>query len=171
MPVKNHKWSIQIAVALREAEVDFQMLFVGTGPEQSEIETLIRKHGLDGRVRLLGLREDISELMAAADVMLMPSLYEGFPVVMVEAQAAGLPAVISSAISSEVDLGLGLVDFVDLEAPPNEWAKSILAAAQLAKVANGARQQALEARGFSSHAGAERLASIYQEPCSLISSY
>ena len=92
MPVKNHAFSVRMAIALKEAGVDFRMLFVGAGPGQAAIETLVQTHGLQEQVLLLGLRADIPELMAAADVMLLPSLHEGFPVVLVESQAAGLPA-------------------------------------------------------------------------------
>lgn len=161
MPVKNQAMSVRIAAALRDMGVEFQMLFVGAGPDQAEIEMLIGQHKLEGQVRLLGIREDIPEVMAAADVMAMPSFYEGFPVVLVEAQAAGLPAVISSAISKEVDLDIGLVRFVDLNTSPKDWAAHILQAARV-KVAPEVRLQVLVKNGFSARAGAEHLLSIYQ---------
>lgn len=161
VPVKNHPLSIEIAVALEKAGVNFQMLFVGAGPEKQSIENLIQRYGLEGRVKLLGLRKDISELMKKSNVMLMPSLYEGFPVVLVESQAAGLPAVVSSAISSEVDLGLELVNFVDIDVSPEIWVAKILAATRAEIVAIEVRCQKLEAGGFSARGGAARLASIY----------
>lgn len=161
MPVKNQAMSVRIAAALRDMGVEFQMLFVGAGPDQAAIEALIGQHQLKEQVRLLGMREDIPEVMAAADVMVMPSFHEGFPVVLVEAQAAGLPAVISSAISGEVDLGLGLLRFVDLDAPPEDWAAHILQAAR-AEVAPEVRLQVLADNGFSACAGADRLLSVYQ---------
>ena len=161
MPVKNHAWSVQIASVLRTAGVKFQMLFVGTGPEISAIEALVLQHGLEEQVRLLGLRADIAELMAVADVMLMPSLHEGFPVVLVESQAAGLPAVISSAISPEVDLDLGLVHFVDLEQPAETWAKQIRSVAGACSVPEEKRKRSLEGSGFSARKSSERLLKIY----------
>lgn len=162
MPVKNHFYSVRIAAALRDLGVKFQMLFVGAGPEQQAVETLVSQYKLEGHVRLLGLRADIAELMAAADVMLMPSLHEGFPVVLVESQAAGLPAVIASTISDEVDLDICLVDFVGLDASPNEWAARIQAAAQGVQVPAETRLETLENRGFSAGAGAERLMKVYK---------
>ena len=161
MPVKNHAFSVQVAVALREAGVDFRMLFVGTGPEQAAIEARVREHGLQEQVILLGLRADIPELMAAADVMLMPSLYEGFPVVLVESQAAGLPAVVSSAISAEVDLGLGLVHAVPLDAPMDRWVQAVSGAASASVTDPVARRAALSERGFSSASGARLLEQVY----------
>ena len=161
-PVKNHTYSVKIAAALRDAGVNFQMLFVGTGPEQQAIDTIISQFELEEYVLLLGLREDIPELMAASDLMLMPSLHEGFPVVLVESQAAGLPAVIASTITSEVDLDIGLVHFIDLDANPEEWVSKIRSAAQTAKVSAESRLKALESRGFSANAGAERLMTVYK---------
>lgn len=162
MPVKNYIFSVRVASALRNSGLDFQMWFVGTGPEQQAVEIQVNQFGLKEHVRILGLREDIPELMAAADVLLMPSLHEGFPVVLVESQAAGLPAVISSTISTEVDLGIGLVEFVDLNASPEEWASRIQAAALGVRTIAEIRLQALEVHGFSAQSGAERLMSVYK---------
>ena len=162
MPVKNHAFSVQVAVAVKEAGVDYRMLFVGTGPEQAAIETLIKAHGLQDQVLLLGLREDIPELMAAADVMLMPSLHEGFPVVLVESQAAGLPALVSSAISPEVDLGLGLVEMVGLDVPASVWALAVCRLALASVPEQGIRRAALFDRGFSSASGARLLEGVYK---------
>lgn len=162
MPVKNHIYSVKIAAALREAGVDFQMLFVGTGPEQKTIEAAVCIEGLEEYVQLLGLRTDIPELMAAADVMLMPSLYEGFPVVLVESQAAGLPSVIANTISSEVDLGVGLVNFVDLDASAEDWVIKIQFAAQGLIVPVKSRLDALEKHGFSVKSGVEKLMLVYK---------
>lgn len=162
MPVKNHVFSVEIATALRKADVDFQMLFVGAGPEQEVIETVIFKNDLQKHVLLLGMRTDIPELMAAANVMLMPSLHEGFPVVLVESQAAGLPAVIANTISSEVDLNIDLVEFVGLDESPTEWAARVQTAAQRAKVPAEPRLDALENNGFSASVGAERLMMVYK---------
>lgn len=161
LPVKNHTFSVQVAAALRDSGAEFLMLFVGTGPEHQKIETMLKQHGLEDHVSLLGLREDIPELMAAADVMLMPSLYEGFPVVLVESQAAGLPAVISSTISPEVDLRIGLVEFVSLDVVPKGWATKIKSARNSSSSVKD-RQHALETHGFSARAGAVRLMSIYK---------
>lgn len=162
IPVKNHTYSIKVAAALRDSAVDFQMLFVGTGPEQQAVKALVRQYKLEKYVRFLGLRADIPELMAAADVMLMPSLHEGFPVVLVESQAAGLPAVIATTISPEVDLAMGLVEFISLDAAPPEWATRIQAAAQMTKVSAESRLQTLEHYGFSARTGAQRLMEVYK---------
>jgi glycosyltransferase EpsF len=161
MPVKNHALSLSIAECFRDRGRDFQMFFVGNGPLHKEIEGEIRKRKLERHVRLLGVREDIAALMRVADVMLMPSLHEGFPVVLVESQASGLPAVVSNAVSPEVDLGLGIVDFVDLRNSSELWADRIISAASTVLPDPEIRYQTLEENGFSVQAGARRLASIY----------
>lgn len=161
MTVKNQVRSVDIAHVLRKAGLDFQLLLVGTGPEQALVKELLRTHRLEGYVRMLGLRTDIPELMNAADVMLMPSLYEGFPVVLVEAQAAGLPSVVSRSISPEVDLGLGMIRFIDLGAPNEVWADNIRSAAAGRIPSIGERRKVLVAAGFSSAAGAKRIEELY----------
>ena len=161
MPVKNHIFSVKIASILKDTRTDFQMLFVGTGAEQQSIESLINQLGLEKHVRLLSLRDDIPELMAAANVMLMPSLHEGFPVVLVESQAAGLPAVIADTISSEVDLNIDLVNFISLNSPLAEWASTIKAIAEKNKIPVETRIKTLEEHGFSARSGAKRLMTIY----------
>lgn len=112
--VKNHVFSLEIAKRLKEQGVNFTFFIVGQGPFQDIIKKNIQDYGLEENVFLLGVRNDVPNLMAGADVMLMPSLHEGFPVVLVEAQAIGLKSLISTNISREVDLGVGLVEFLDL---------------------------------------------------------
>jgi glycosyltransferase EpsF len=162
MPVKNHVRSVEIARELRRAGVDFRMLMVGDGPERPGIESMVQQHALDGSVLFLGMRTDIPELMAAADVMLMPSFHEGFPVVLVEAQAAGLPSVVSSAVSPEVELGMDMVRFVGLDAPDGEWAEALQGAAVCAIPAGYTRRVVLRTAGFSAASGARRLEEIYE---------
>lgn len=162
MPVKNQAWTLKIASAMRDAGVYFQVLLVGEGPDRTALESQIAELGLADSVNLLGLREDIAELMALADVMLMPSLHEGFPVVLVESQAAGLPSVISSAISPEVDLGLGMVEFVELGKSAEYWAERIIASDRLPYVPINRRREKLEQAGFSAKASAERIMSLYE---------
>ncbi len=164
MPVKNHLRSVRIALALLDAGVDFRMAFVGDGAERDAVAAAIEAAGLEHRILLAGVQANVAEWMAAADVMLMPSLYEGFPVVLVESQAAGLPAVISAGISPEVDLGLGLVQPVDLARSDADWAECLIHAASAAPVAEADRRQVLEARGFSDQSGVQMLTRIYEAP-------
>lgn len=113
--VKNHQFSLKIVEQLVKRKVDFTLYIVGQGPLEDELKQRVQQKSLTNHVKFLGIRTDIAELMASADFMIMPSLHEGFPVVLVESQAVGLRSIISNKVSSEVDLGLGLVDFLPIE--------------------------------------------------------
>ena len=82
--------------------------------------------GIADHVRFLGVRSDVADLMQAMDVFAFPSLYEGLPVTMVEAQASGLPCIISDKVPPECILTEGLVDVMPLSAGAEAWADAIL---------------------------------------------
>lgn len=113
--VKNHAFSLEIARKLKEKGINFTFFIIGQGPLEDSIRKNVQEYGLEENVFLLGVRNDVPNLMAGADVMLMPSLHEGFPVVLVESQAIGLPSILSENIAREVDLNLGLVKFLSLD--------------------------------------------------------
>ena len=159
--VKNHKFSLKIAKKLKEKNINFKMLFVGQGELSHEIGKQIKDSSLSNEVVLLGLRTDIPELMAGADVMLMPSLHEGFPVVLVESQAVGLPALISNTISSEVDLGLNLIKFEGLEESIESWIDKLSKAKMQSILEQENRIMQLEEKGFDVKSNAKRLVALY----------
>jgi len=70
-----------------------RLLLVGEGPERAKVEQLASENGLERNVQFLGLRTDIPQLLAAADLFLLTSISEGIPVTLIEAMAAGLPIV------------------------------------------------------------------------------
>lgn len=161
MPVKNQVRSVKIADALKQSGVDFKLLLVGSGPEHSCIEILIKEFNLGEQVEMLGLRSDIPEVMAAADVMLMPSIYEGFGVVLLEAQATGLPSVVSSCLPREADFGLSMVNYVNLDAPDGAWVDTLLNVAKKPVPDAQTRFAVLDHTGFTSAASARRLEHVY----------
>lgn len=122
--VKNHLFSLDIARQLRDKGVKFTFFIVGQGPLECLIQEKIQEYKLEKNVFMLGVRSDVPQLMAGADVMLMPSLHEGFPVVLVESQAVGLKSLISDRIAREVDLNLNLVNFLSLN-NVNSWLNAV----------------------------------------------
>ena len=120
MAQKNHRFLVEVFADLARRRTDVVLILVGAGPLRPEVEQQVHRLGLQERMRFLGLRQDLPTVLASLDVLVMPSLYEGFPVVLVEAQAAGIPSVVSSTITREVDLGAGLLHFVEL-GDPREW--------------------------------------------------
>ncbi|MBR4072551.1 MAG: glycosyltransferase [Clostridia bacterium] len=106
-----------------------RLLSVGTGEIEGEVHCYAEKIGVGKSVLLLGKRQDIPELLMAADVFFLPSFYEGLPIVAVEAQAAGLKCVLSDSITGEVDL-TGDILFLSLSDTKEKWANAILSAAK-----------------------------------------
>ena len=80
----------------------YQMLLIGIGSDFEMIKDKIEKAGLNENIKLLGLRNDVNELMQAFDIFLLPSNFEGLPIVGVEAQTAGLPCIFSDKITDEI---------------------------------------------------------------------
>lgn len=126
---KNHLFVIEVAAELARRNPDALFLLIGEGPLQAGVEETVRIKGLAPAVRLLGARSDVSQLMMnVMDVFLLPSLYEGLPVVLIEAQAAGLPCVISDVVTPEADIVPLLMRRLSLSDPPSRWADMLLAA-------------------------------------------
>lgn len=123
-PPKNHEFLIQIFNNIVEKK-NAKLLLIGDGDLRKEIENKVKQLGISDRVIFTGVRSDVFDLMQAMDVFVFPSLYEGLPVTMVEAQAAGLPCVISSNIPKETVIIPGLVDIVDLSDSFDNWGQHI----------------------------------------------
>ena len=89
------------------------------------IERKVEYLGLSNRVIFAGIRSDVADVLQAMDIFVFPSLYEGLPVTLVEAQASGLPCVISDNITKQVQI-TDLIHPVSLERSPEYWSKKIL---------------------------------------------
>ncbi|WIY61161.1 glycosyltransferase family 1 protein [Bacillus arachidis] len=122
---KNHEFLIDIFHAVHKKNPESILVLIGEGTLRASIEKKVADLGLSSKVRFLGTRTDIPQLMQGFDVFLFPSLFEGLPVVLVEAQAAGLNCVVSDAITSESNL-TGRMKFMSLKSSTELWADSIL---------------------------------------------
>ena len=123
---KNHKYLLDIFEKAIEMNSSSKLLLVGDGELRTEIEAKIKKLGLNEKVILTGVRNDIDAIMAAMDVLVFPSKFEGLGVVLIEAQCNGLPCVISDNIPEESVLTKELVQVCSLDEQPSEWAKKAL---------------------------------------------
>ena len=101
-PQKNHSFLLDIFNHIQRKIPYARLLLIGDGTEKTRILADIKKWGLEEKVLILNYRKDISNLLQAMDLFMLPSLYEGLPLSCLEAQAAGLPCIISDRISSEV---------------------------------------------------------------------
>lgn len=121
--VKNHKFLIRIFSELCKEE-DARLILCGDGPLLDDVRNQVKEEGIEDKVKFAGVRSDIPEILQSMDVMVFPSLHEGLPFALVEAQASGLPCVVSDTVSREVKL-TDIVNFVSLDAPIEEWIKVI----------------------------------------------
>ena len=125
---KNHAFLLEVFRELLRLRPDSKLHLVGDGPLRGEIEEEIRAHGLAASVVLHGVREDVPQiLMSGIDAIVFPSLWEGLPLSVVEAQASELPCFISDAITPEVIVDGELVMPLPLSAGARAWAKAIAA--------------------------------------------
>lgn len=122
---KNHNFLIDIFNQFHKKEKNSILLLAGQVPLQEEIKNKVRELGLDDSVKFLGQRNDANELYQVFDVFLLPSLYEGLPVVGVEAQASGLLCFFSDDMTKETKV-LDSTVFMSLSNTAEEWAGEIL---------------------------------------------
>ena len=99
---KNHEFLVKRFADFAKTNEDAILVLIGNGELQEKIKEMAKEYGIETKVKFLGLREDIPQLLQAMDLFLFPSLFEGLPVTLVEAQAAGLPCVISDMITDEI---------------------------------------------------------------------
>lgn len=126
---KNHPFLIDIFCEIHKKNADTVLLLVGGGELDDSLKNRMKQKvsdlGLDDCVQFLGVRDDVDEVMQAFDVFLLPSLFEGLPMTMVEAQASGLPCVISDKVPIQCDI-TGNVKVVALKDRPEVWAEEVL---------------------------------------------
>lgn len=156
---KNHTFLIDIFAEVKKRRPDAVLILAGVGELQEQIRQKVKQFSLNDSVRFLGFRTDVRELVQGMDVFLMPSLYEGFPVTAVEAQASGLPCVFSDTITREAKI-LDQVAYIPLEASASDWAQKTVAMAHT--VQRETSCSALRAKGYDIRDMAARLAAIYQ---------
>lgn len=122
---KNHSFMLEIMKELSKKHSDCRLLLVGGGEEEQAIRERVSQLDLEKKVLFLGLRKDIYRVSQAFDIFLMPSLFEGLPVSVIEAQTAGLKCVLSDTIDKKVDL-TGNIIFLPLANGAEAWADKLI---------------------------------------------
>lgn len=130
-PQKNHSFIIDVFNEVHKKEPDSVLLLVGddSGKVAEDIHKKVDEVNLAGAVRFLGVRTDVADLMQAMDVFLFPSLFEGFGIAALEAQAAGLPAVVSKRIPPECMI-TDCISSLELDFSAEIWANRLIEAAK-----------------------------------------
>ena len=119
------KFSIATFNHILNTEPNSTLLFIGDGELKTELEKEVISKGLSEKIKFLGARNDVYKWLSAIDCLLMPSFFEGLPFVLVEAQASGLPCLVSSTVSSDANI-TGLVEYMDLETDKQQWADKLI---------------------------------------------
>ena len=143
---KRYDVLVQAVSLLDEPDLQYVSLVAGTGPLEAQVRELVNKHGLDHRIQLLGVRDDVPDLMKAADCFLMTSEVEGLPMALLEAMMLGLPTVSTAvgAIPDVVEDGVTgrLMPSEDISAIAAALREVLLAPEQLRVWGEQAREQA-----------------------------
>lgn len=125
IPVKNHKFIIDIVEQMYRKDSSVKCLLIGTGALADEIKTVVHQRGLESVVLFLGVCANVNELLSSMDLFLMPSLYEGLPVSLVEVQTNGVPALVSDSITKDVKMKENL-QYFSLSEDAEKWANEAL---------------------------------------------
>lgn len=156
---KNHTFLLDIFAEIYQKEKTAYLLLIGEGSLKENMQRKAKALGVQDNVIFYGASNKVNELMQAMDVFVFPSLFEGFGIVALEAQAAGLPTVISDAIPLEVKV-TELCTTIALKQPASYWADQVVNAKHKKRKAD---TTALEKAGYSIEASARHLAVFYDK--------
>ena len=154
---KNHDFLIDVFAEVLKKSPQAILLLIGDGPLKSKIANKVKLLGIADHVKFLGLRKDVQALYNVMDLFVLPSHYEGLPVVGVEAQANGLPCLISTAVTQETKLTSSLT-FYNLSLGKEQWAEKILS---FPKERNQDVAKEMRLAGFDIYYSAQRLEEEY----------
>ena len=155
---KNHLFLLDAFAAAPDREL--HLAIAGDGPLRADIESAVAERGISSRVHLLGLRGDVpAVLLGLFDAFAMPSLHEGLPVALLEAQAAGLPCLVSDAVSPHATLLPGLVERLPLQA--SAWSAKLGEASRRPRLAPAMACAQMRAAGCDVAASWTRLTALY----------
>lgn len=121
---KNHQFIISMMEELVNEDPDIILALYGEGELEGEIRELVRRKGLDKNVLFMGVTDDVVTAYHLFDMFILPSLWEGFPVTLIEAQLSGVSCLASDSVSRECDLGIGKLQFLKLE--ERIWVRRII---------------------------------------------
>lgn len=122
---KNHMFLMEIFAELIKIDPNARCFCLGEGDLRPQIEAKIKELDIEDKVTLTGIRYDVDKFMSAMDILVFPSLFEGLPLTLIEAQVSGLPIQMSDTITPNVVVTDGLVEAMSLNASASEWARRV----------------------------------------------
>ena len=159
---KNPLFLLDIINEIAQKQENSHFVIIGAGAMEQQMLDKIKNLKLGERISWLGRREDIKQFYMAFDAFLLPSLYEGLPVVGIESQAAGLPVFFSENVTREAGIA-ELGHFISLDTPANEWADIIIRETQKSMPQRRGREEDLRKAGFDAVTEAERLTEFFEK--------
>lgn len=153
---KNQLFLIDIFAAIKQQKSDSKLLLIGDGPLKNKLEEKAKLLDVDKDVIFLKNRKDIPELLSAIDVFVLPSLFEGLGIVAIEAQAAGLPVILSDGVSKEA-IVTNNAKVLSLKKTVKEWARQILSS----KASDTDIEERIQKAGFDVRAQATTIQNLY----------
>ena len=163
--VKNQLFITEIAEEFKKRDKKIRILCAGNGNQEyiEKVQETIKSKDLDKHMKMLGVRKDISELLRKSKAFILPSLYEGMPLVLIEAQASGIHCVSADTFSKEVDFGINAVEWLSLQAGAEKWADAIESAVEKERKEKTIVVNAIEEKGFDSRSFTEKLCELYAQ--------
>ena len=160
---KNHRFLVEIAAALKKRDPSIRMLLVGDGPLRPEIEAQVRGAGVEEQVVFTGIVRDVTTVLRGAmDAFVFPSLWEGAPLAVLEAQATGIPTLMSTAVTNEIAHIPSLVQQKSLDDSADDWADALMTMAQRPREFTPAEALArIEASRFNVDNAVRKLEALY----------
>ena len=163
---KNHTRLIDIFASVAAADPKARLVLIGVGELEQPVLEKVRAMRLVEKVLFLGQMANVNEWYQAMDCFVLPSLFEGLPVVGVEAQAAGLPCVVADRFSHEVDFNIDTVEWLKLEDGTDAWADALERAVSKGRAGRQTVIRAVEAGGFDSRMFAQKICVLYEKSVS-----
>ena len=158
-PQKNQKKLLDVFAEMHKINANTHLVIIGTGELEAKLKQQAESLGISDAVTFTGVLSNVNEWYSAIDVFVMTSLYEGLPVVAVEAQASDLPCVLTDTITPEVKVTEN-VRFLGLYDEPAKWANAILEVQPTERVS---RKAELQKAGYDITLEAERMQNLYLE--------
>lgn len=162
VPQKNPLFIIDIFNEIQKIQDNAHLVLIGFGDLEKKMSERISMYGIENKVENLGRREDIKQFYNAFDAFLLPSLYEGLPVVGLEAQSGGLPIFFSTEITPEAK-ACEMAHFIPLSTPASEWAKKIIGVVSQNIPKRKSYVDEVIAAGFDSDSESKRLQKFYMD--------
>ena len=155
---KNHTFIIKVFAELEKNLKNIELWLVGSGELEQQIKDMVLQYKLQDKVRFWGITSKVYDYLQAMDVFLFPSVFEGLGIALIEAQASGLPCIVSENIQKEADIGAGLVTRLQLDDEIDNWVNAILKTKNLKRMG---MQEKVASSGYDIKTTTVRLEKFY----------